>query len=483
MTESLPRLRAPRATRPKPGIVHLGLGAFIRAHGALYIDEAMAHSGGDWGIVGVSLQRPDQRDRLKPQDFAYTAIARDGTAETARLVTVLSDILVAREDPGAVIAQLADPAIRIVTLSVTEKGYCLDPATRRLRLDHPDIRHDIAHPQAPRSAPGFLLAGFAARRAAGLRPFTVLSCDNLPENGYVLRAAVLDLAARCDAGLAAWIAQEGRFPCSMVDSIVPALGEDEIAAIAARAGEHDAAPVVHEPFRQWVIVDDFVDGLRPDLGAVGVDLVADVAPFELMKLRCLNGAHSALAYLGALAGHQTMAEAVADPGLATYLDQLWQGEVLPGLTAPPGVDLFGYVADLRARFANPAIQHRTQQIASDGSQKLPQRLLAPLAENLAAGRPVACLSMAVAAWMRYCAGRDMAGNPVDLRDPIAPRLRAIHERDVGGEAVVAAFMALDMVFPPELAQDAALRAGLVQAYEALCAQGVRAALTALRPAP
>jgi fructuronate reductase len=456
------------------GIVHLGLGAFFRAHGALYVAEAMAASGGDWGIVGISLVRPAIRDLLAPQGFAYTAVELGPEGETARVVDVVQDVLVAREDPEAVLQRMADPEVCVVTLTVTEKGYCHEPSTGALNRGHPDIVHDLAH-AGPRSAPGFLVRALARRRAAGLRPFTVLCCDNLPENGRVVRGVVLELAGALDPGLADWIAAESAFPCSMVDRIVPATREADVARLAARTGVLDRAPVLHEPFRQWVVEDRFVDGARPDLAAAGVELVADVTPYEHMKLRMLNGSHSALAYLGYLAGHETVAETVADPVFERFVRHLWAAEIVPGLTPPPGVRLAAYADALLARYRNPAIGHRTWQIAMDGSQKLPQRILGTVAENLAGGRPVAGLTLAVAAWMRYVGGRDERGGRIDVRDPLAERLRALSDSAADPAGKVAALLGVREVFAPDLAADAGFREGLAAAYAALVADGARSA--------
>jgi fructuronate reductase len=319
-TATLPRLPEPvrrpaSARRPQGGIVHLGLGAFARAHLAEYTQDANEH-GEPWGITGISLQRPDMRDALKLQDGLYTLAVCAPDGPRYRIIDTVRDVLVAPENRSAVIARLADPATRIVSLTVTEKGYCHDPATGQLRLDHPDIIHDLENPRAPRSAIGFLVAGLAARRDIGLVPYTVMCCDNLPSNGHVLRGLVLAFAGLRDEKLAAWIADEGAFPCTMVDRIVPATTAVDIAETENALGLHDAAPVMAEPFRQLVIEDRFVTG-RPDWEKAGAQLVADVEPFEFMKLRMLNGAHSTLAYLGYLAGYETVAEASADPVLAS----------------------------------------------------------------------------------------------------------------------------------------------------------------------
>ena len=461
---------------PKVGIVHLGLGAFFRAHGAVFVQEAMQHSGGDWGILGVSLQRPDMRDALAPQGGVYTALELGPQGEVPRLVTSVSGVLVAPENPRAVLDAMADPAVRIVSLTVTEKGYCHEPATGRLNLCHPDIVHDLAQP-LPRSAPGFLVRALARRFAAGVPPFTVLTCDNLPGNGALVRGLALDMAARIDPALADWIATQGRFPATMVDRIVPATTPEVIARVAALTGVADAAPVQHEPFRQWVIEDDFVHGARPDLGAVGVELVTDVTAHEHMKLRMLNGTHSALAYLGYLAGHETIAQTVADPVFAGFVRRLWANEIIPAVTAPQGVDLFAYADRLFDRYANPGIRHRTWQIAMDGSQKLPQRILGTLAENLAAGRPSPGLVTAVAAWMRYVGGVDERGAPIDVRDPLAAQLRAASDAGTSAAEKVAALLAFNTIFPPALAS--ALAPQVTAAFDRLAQLGAQKTLESL----
>ncbi|WP_237154062.1 mannitol dehydrogenase family protein [Oryzibacter oryziterrae] len=469
MTLRLTRSSAPAA---KTGIVHLGLGAFFRAHGAVYVAEAMARSGGDWGILGVSLQNPTMRDALAPQGWAYTALELGPDGEIARPIEVLTGVLVAREGAEAVLAAMADPAVRIVSLTVTEKGYCHLPATGALNVEHADIQHDLTNP-LPVSAPGYIVRALQRRRQAGLRPFTVLSCDNLPNNGRVVRGVVLELARRIDPDLADWIVTEGRFPATMVDRIVPATKPEDMARVEALIGAHDAAPVVHEPFRQWVVEDDFVDGARPDLGAVGVRLVRDVTPYEHMKLRMLNGTHSSLAYLGYLAEHETIADTVADPVFATFVKHLWHREIIPAVTAPPGESLAAYADALFARYSNPAIRHRTWQIAMDGSQKLPQRLLGTLASNLSKGIACPGLMLAIAAWMRYVGGIDERGRPIEVKDPLAAQLRALSDGAQTPADRVDALLSVRAVFPEELA--ATIRPGITGAYELLLRLGARAA--------
>jgi fructuronate reductase len=460
----------------RTGIVHLGLGAFARAHLAVYTEDTQSP---EWGILGVSLQRPDQRDLLAPQDCLYTAVERGPEGATTRVVTCLTGVLVAPEDPEAVLAAMSAESTRIVTLTITEKGYCHDPATGRLNLAHPTIAHDLAHPEAPRGAIGFLVEALRRRRAAGLRPFTVLCCDNLPANGRVVAKLVEAFAAQREAGLAAWIAAEARFPCSMVDRIVPATTPADVAEVAALTGFADAAPVVHEPFRQWVIEDRFVDGARPHWEAAGAQFVTEVEPFEHMKLRLLNGAHSALAYLGYLGGYETIAETMADPGYAGFVERLWRDEIVPVVPPPPGTDLLAYVAALEARFRNPAIRHRTWQIAMDGSQKLPQRLLGTIRERLERDLPLPCLALVIGGWIRYVSGADERGEPIDVRDPLAERLRAVQAEwpeDPAGR--VKAVLAIEQIFGPDLPADRRFVATVTAAYEDLCRRGARAAVTA-----
>ena len=468
----------PRLTRqtdaPRVGIVHLGPGAFFRAFIAPYTQDAMAGQGDEWGILAVSLQSPTARDTLEPQKCAYTAVEQGPSGETTQVITALNTVLVAPDDPQAVIRRMADPDVRVVTLTVTEKGYCHEPATGRLNLDHPLVQHDLAHPDAPKTAPGFILAALAARRAANVVPFTVLCCDNLPDNGHVVGRVVRDLARAQDPEFEAWIAQNVAFPSCMVDRITPATTNADIARLAQTTGLHDPACVLHEPFRQWVIEDNFPSG-RPAWEEAGATLTHDVASWEAMKLRCLNGTHSAMAYLGYLAGHETVAQAANDPVFEAYLRSLWS-EIIPTLTPPAGADVVGYCDELLMRYRNPAIRHRLWQIAMDGSQKLPQRLLGPLSARLAAGQRSPALILAVAGWMRYVGGRDEAGAQIDVRDPLAATLstRSRAAKDAGSR--VAGLLQMAEIFDPSLATNPALGHDLGSALQSLETHGVLATL-------
>jgi fructuronate reductase len=472
-----PRLkRATTAPRPAAGIVHLGPGAFFRAFNALYTAEAMRAGGGDWGICAVSLRSPATRDKLKPQDYVYTSVALTPDGAEYTVIDVIQDMLVAPEDPAAVLSAMADPAVRIVSMTMTEKGYCHHPASGELRPDHPDIAHDLTHPQSPRSAPGFLVHALAQRRAAGLAPFTVLSCDNLPDNGALTRRVVLAFARALDSELADWIEATGCFPATMVDRITPATTDADIAALAGSAGYQDEGCVVHEPFRQWVIEDNFVRGERPDWDLSGAQFTGNVGAFETMKLRCLNGTHSALAYLGYLAGYNTIAETVADPLFAQLIDHLWHYEIVPTVPPPEGTDLNAYCAALKTRYMNPSIRHHTWQIAMDGSQKLPQRLLGTIHDNLAAGRGISALALVVAGWMRYVGGVDEQGNAIDVKDPLADKLRAAADSATDPAAKVNALLAVSEVFDPALAALPAFSVPVTTAYTLLAEQGTKSAI-------
>jgi fructuronate reductase len=457
----------------RPGIVHLGVGAFARAHQAAYVEECMARGETGWGIVGASLRSPDMRDALAPQDGLYTMAVRSGEGARLRVIGALREVLVAPESPAALIARMADPAIRIVTLTVTEKGYCHDPASGTLDESHPDIIHDVQNASAPRSAPGLLVAALAARKAAGARPFTVLPCDNLPANGKTVKRVLARLAALTSPDLGRWVEDEVACPSTMVDRIVPATTPEDRAAVAAALGMEDAWPVMTEPFTQWVVEDDFPAG-RPDLASVGVEMAADVEPFEHMKLRLLNGSHSAMAYLGYLAGYETIADTIGDPAFSRFVQAMMDEEVTPTLRMPPSVDLPGYKAALLRRWSNPALKHRTWQIAMDGSQKLPQRLLVPIRERLALGAPIGRMAMTIAGWMRYVAGTDERGRPIDVSDPLADVLRAA--ADAAGpspDRLAPALLAIAQVFGRDLPADPRFREAVTQALTTLIAQGAR----------
>lgn len=417
----------------RAGVVHLGLGAFHRAHQAVVFDDAMAAGDPRWMVTGASLRSPDARDRSAPQDGLYALLVRDGAGERVRVVGSVRDVLVVPDDPAATVARLARPDTHLVTLTVTEKGYKLDRSGGGLLRDDADVAHDLSG-GAPRTAPGLIAAGLAARRSAGLAPFTALSCDNLPDNGALLKAAVLEMADALDPALAAWVAAEGAFPATMVDRIVPAADAGVLAAARDRLGMEDLGALATEPFWQWVVEDRFC-GPRPDFASLGVQLTDRVGPWEDAKLRLLNGAHSGIAYLGGLAGDDFVHEFVERPEGARFVERLWD-QAAATLSPPEGMDVVAYRRDLMARFRNPSLRHRTRQIAMDGSQKLPQRLVATMRDAAARGGALDALALAVAGWMRWQAGRTDGGEAFAVDDPLADRLAAA--RSGGAPALLAA---------------------------------------------
>lgn len=460
------------------GIVHLGVGAFMRSHVAVYCDDALEAAGGDWAIAGVSLRRPDVRDQLAPQDGLYVVGEFDTESECRRLIGCIKSVHVAPEDPAAVVRLLADPRVQVVTLTVTEKGYTLDPDSGELSLEHPDVAWDLEHREAPRGTIGFLAAGLAARAAAGAAAPSIVSCDNLPGNGGRLRGAVLRFAAEADAALHDWIAANVAFPATMVDRIVPATTAEDIAANARAIGLRDEGFVKTEPFRQWVIEDRFA-GERPRWEAGGALVVPDVEPFEKAKLRLLNGAHSTIAYLGSLAGFEYVHEAMQDRAFAAFVRRLMTDEIAPVTPEPAGLDHHSYIEALLARFANPSLQHRTRQIAMDGSQKLPQRLLNTVRAQLERDGPVEGLCLAVAAWIRYCLGRDEHGRAYDVDDPLAPRFARVSAetpREAG--SLTDAFLDIREVFGTDLPESPRFRRTVQDALTSLLQNGAAATVGA-----
>lgn len=458
----------------KTGVVHLGIGAFHRAHQAVVFDDALKSGDPRWGVLGASLRSPGVRDQLNPQNGLYTLVVRDGADEHLRVIGACSGVLVGPEDPAALVAAMADADVHIVTLTVTEKGYRLDPATGDLLLDDPEVAADLADIGSPRTAPGFIVAALSARKSAGLKPFTVISCDNLPHNGKRIRAGVLAMARRIDAnssgsGLADWIEAEGAFPQTMIDRIVPATIPEDIARLTARLGVEDQGMVKAEPFTQWVIEDRFA-GPRPDFASLGVQLTDAVEPWEDAKLRLLNGAHSAIAYLGALSGHEHVHEAVAVPPFRAYVEALWD-EAQTTLNPPPGLHIPTYRKELMARFSNSALMHRTRQIAMDGSQKLPQRLLAGAAERLEAGQGIDAIALGVAAWMKWQSGATESGETFAVDDPLATKTAELLADADNDQARVSTLLTLSAVFPPALAADDRFAVAVTGAYLSLSRDG------------
>jgi len=459
------------------GIVHLGVGAFHRAHQAVYTDALLARDP-RWGICGASLRTPRAIAGLAEQDGLYSVLWKGETGTRAQVIGALREVRFAGDDRVGLVTRMADPRISVVTLTVTEKGYCHEPATGALDFAHADVIADLAHPAEPVSAPGTLVAAIAARRAAGAGALTIICCDNLPHNGHTLAGLVREFARARDPSLLAWIDDHVAFPDTMVDRIVPATTAEDLAEAQRMLGVHDAAVVCAEPFGQWVIENRFT-GARPAWEDAGAQVANDVGVYETMKLRLLNGSHSALAYLGFLMGDATVWQAASDPPLAAFVEAMMRDEIVPTLVAPPGVDLGSYCAELLLRFRNRALPHRTQQIAMDGSQKLPQRLLATIRDRRRAGLPYTRLALAVAAWIRYASGRDEAGRAIDVADPQQPTFAALAARHGDNRAALAdAFIDLKPVFG-DLGEDADFRARIGRAVVVLFRDGARKALANL----
>lgn len=414
MTVSVPAYDRSRLT---PGIVHIGLGNFHRAHMAVYLDDlfnlGLDH---DWAILGAGVREADARMReaLKAQDCLSTVIELDPKGKSARRIGSMIDFLPVEPDNAALIRAMSDPAIRLVSLTVTEGGYFINPATGQFDPTHPEILADAAHPH--RTAFGAIIAALKARKAAGVTPFTVMSCDNLPGNGHVTKAAVTGLARISDPDLADWIAANVAFPNGMVDRITPATGPRERALAAAFGLADDPVPVTCEPFRQWVLEDNFPAG-RPAFEQVGVTLTPHVHNFELMKIRILNGGHATIAYPGGLMDIEYVHQAMADPLIRGLLDKVEVHEIIPYIPPVPDTDLGDYYRLIVDRFSNPEVADTERRLCLDGSNRQPKFIVPSIRDALAAGGSVEGLALVSALWCRYCFGQTDSGTPIAPNDP------------------------------------------------------------------
>lgn len=476
---ALPQLPPHARPRVDPGalsvgIVHLGIGAFHRAHQAVFTEAAMAATGDlAWGVCGISPRSRTVVDQLVPQEGLYAVLERGAEVATVRVAGAVREVLCAAEDVEPVLARIAAPATRVISLTVTEKGYRMHPATGQLDLGDAETAADLGG-RPPHTVVGQLVRGLERRRQADAGPITVVCCDNLPDNGAVLAQLVAAFCDRCsgERGLVEWIAQCVRFPSTVVDRIVPAAVEGDRAEVARLLGVRDEGTVVTEPFSQWVIEDDFATD-RPCWERAGATLTSDVAPYETMKLRLLNGSHSTLAYLGALAGCEFIADAVRTRELGELVHRLMSEEVRPTLAVPDGFDVTSYIATLLERFGNPALRHRTVQVAMDGSQKLPQRLLPAARTLLDRGVPPRLTALAVAGWMRYVtAGRSEAGALLTVDDPLAPRIAAVTAGADSASATSAALLGLTEIFGNDLSADPRFRALVADGLDRLSREGV-----------
>jgi len=454
------------------GIVHIGIGAFHRAHQAVYTHDAMAAEAGDWHIIGVSLRSTEIVDALNAQGCAFSVIERHPDGPKARKITSMTHALAAARDVAPVIATLANPAIRIVTITVTEKAYGID-RSGKVQRNHPAIKHDLENPAAPSGLVGILVAGLKRRKDAGPRPFTIVSCDNLPANGHLLRAGVIDFAQQIDPDLGQWIAEHVSFPSTMVDRITPAATAQTFADAKRLTGHDDPAAIETEPFSQWVIEDDFPDG-RPAWEKAGAILVRDVEPYELMKLRMLNGSHSLIAYVGQLGGYRYVRDAMANDMFAKLVARHMENAAA-SMTPLPGIDFADYGAELVDRFRNPEIAHETRQIAMDGTEKLPQRIFAPALQMMNAPKQLGTFALCFAAWLAVMRtrinGADASEAAQTLNDPRADDIVAALGDDQEAAAIYDRLAHLQGWMPEGLQESAVWREAVIARLSLLLSEG------------
>lgn len=472
-----PKVRVPAYDRSRltAGILHFGIGNFHRAHQAVYLDDLFQTGQDlDWAIIGTGVTEHDARlaEILAAQDNLTTLVEQSAAVSAARVTGAMIGTIPPSDRPR-ILATLADPAIRIVSLTVTEGGYFIDPATGRFDPANPALVADAANPSDPRTVFGLIVEGLRLRRAAGIAPFTVMSCDNLPHNGVVTRNAVAGLAALSDPGLADWIGATVAFPNGMVDRITPATGDRERRLAAEAFGIEDAWPVFCEDFRQWVLEDRFPAG-RPRLETVGVQFVPDVTPFELMKIRILNGGHAIIAYPAGLLDIHFVHEAMEHPLVAAFLKKVETEEILPVVPPVPDTDIPSYFALIQERFANPKIGDTVRRLCLDGSNRQPKFIIPTIADRLAGGLSVEGLALVSALWCRYCAGVTDSGQPIEPNDPNWTRLT---ERAAAARTDPVAWLDMKDVYGAAGA-DPVFRAAFARALSALWRDGTAATLEA-----
>ncbi|OLF54220.1 mannitol dehydrogenase family protein [Pseudomonas chlororaphis] len=461
---------SPAETRQ--GIAHIGVGGFHRAHQAYYTDALMNTGEGlDWSICGVGLRAEDRRarDDLAGQDYLFTLFELgDDAATEVRVIGAISDMLLAEDGAQALIDKLASPQIRIVSLTITEGGYCIDDSSGEFMAQLPQIQHDLAHPRQPQTVFGFLCAALAQRRAAGVPAFTLMSCDNLPHNGAVTRKALLAFAGLRDVDLRDWIAANVSFPNAMVDRITPMTSTAHRLQLHDEHGVDDAWPVVCEPFVQWVLEDKFGNG-RPAWEKVGVQFTDDVTPYEDMKIKLLNGSHLALTYLGFLKGYRFVHETMADPLFVAFIRAYMDLDVTPQLAPVPGIDLADYKDTLVARFSNRAIADQLERVCSDGSSKLPKFSVPSINRLIADGRDTERAALVVAAWARYLKGVDENGDTYAIPDPRAAFCQALVTDD---DRVGQRLLAVDAIFGSAIPHSPAFVEAFERCYTSLRDHGV-----------
>ncbi len=456
-------------------IVHIGFGAFHRAHQALFTDRLLNKGNSDWAICEVNIVGGEELiNDIRKQDHLYTVLEKGATSKQAYIIGSVKESLLAPIDGiEAILEKMADPVIEIVSLTVTEKGYCMLPGGAGLDLNNQLIKSDLSSPTKPMSAPGVIVEALYRRMQRGLKSFTALSCDNMPENGLVLKKAILDLANARDPELAQWIETNTTFPCTMVDRIVPAATAETLTEIQdVLGGMFDPCGIACEPFIQWVIEDNFVTA-RPNWNEVGAEFVDNVVPYEEMKLRMLNGSHSFLAYLGYLAGYEHINDCMNDEAYKQATLSLMLQQQAPTLNVPPQVNLQQYAEKLIVRFSNPSLKHRTWQIAMDGTQKLPQRLLDSIRWHIKHNSDFSLLALGVAGWMRYVGGIDDHKQIIDVRDPMVDELKKLVTASDDGIERVNALLTLNAVFGTDLPNNSLFKDKVTQHYLCLMEKGAK----------
>ena len=473
MNSILSETKLKKLTRPirkeavaKPKIMHFGPGAFFRSFVANLINDVNQKDVEQWGIIAVSLHSDDTFNKLQGQDLVFNALSVSREKKQVQQVSSISDFFVAKKDSRSVLEALSNEQIEIVSITITEKGYYYDSDKKELDFDNQNIIDDLRNLENPKTAVGFLVTGLRDRYLSGKVPFTVLSCDNLPNNGAIVKKIILDFAQKIDPSFAKWVSKEVCFPSSMVDRITPATKEQDIINFGKEYGVYDPALVVHEEFFQWVIEDKF-SSAKPKFELAGVQMVSNIELHEKMKLRCLNGTHSALAYLGYLAGFRTIAECVSDDSVVNYIQYLWEEEIIPTLETPEGENLNDYCSCLLERYQNPSIEHRTWQIAMDGSQKLPQRILETVSDLLKHQKNFQGLALAIAGWIKYVTGIDLNRETIDVRDPLANDFATIANKSKTSEDYVDLMLDQGKVFPANLRDSPAFRTEIQKSYKLL----------------
>ncbi|GAL35867.1 D-mannonate oxidoreductase [Vibrio maritimus] len=461
----------------KNRIVHIGCGAFFRAHQALVLEKLNQMLPSDWGYTAVSLfSGMPFIQELRNQDHRYTVVEQDhNTVNVQTVESIIDSMHPSLDGIDAIINRMAEPQVSIISLTITEKGYCVDPNTRQFHATHPLIAQDIATPKTPKSALGVIVAALSLRKERGLPALSVMSCDNMPHNGEVTKAAIVAYAKLIDPELAEWISAHISFPSTMVDRIVPATTDESLQNIESLAGKFDPCGLMTEPFLQWVIEDNFVSG-RPQWEKIeGVSLVKDVQPYEEMKLRMLNGSHSFLAYTGFLSGYEYISDTMADPNFKEMTRRLMLDEQKPTLQELDDINLVDYSELLLNRFSNPYLKHKTAQIATDGSQKLPQRIIESIGILAKEEQSFAALALATAAWMRYLKGVDENNQPINIIDPLSEHLLSIANQYSTADSMIKALLSEESIFDQSIVQQQPVIDAITRAYVNIEQKGAKKA--------